>query len=83
MAGFFASTELGVFSGFGFGKGIESLGQQLMVQATGVLATGVYAGVVSFGLFKLTDALVGLRVDEEQEVMGLDLTQHEERGYIL
>ena len=38
---------------------------------------------MSFVILKILDALMGLRVDEEQEVEGLDLALHDERGYIL
>ena len=46
-------------------------------------ATLVYTAVVSFVLLKITEALVGNRVSEEEEVEGLDITQHNERGYDL
>jgi Amt family ammonium transporter len=52
-----------------------------MVQATGVLTTIVWSGVVSFVAFKLVDLVIGLRVTEEQEREGLDETQHGERAY--
>lgn len=83
LAGIFCSTQLGIFSGNGFSEGIGSVGGQLAVQATGVLATAVYTALVSFALFKLVGALVGLRVDGEQETQGLDLVLHDERGYDL
>ena len=54
-----------------------------MVQATGVVATLVYTGVVTFILLKLVGALVGLRVDDDEETQGLDLVLHDERGYDL
>jgi len=83
MAGIFASTELGLFSGQGFADGITSIGQQLRVQATGVAATFTYTAVVTFIILKAVDVMVGLRVDDETEIIGLDLTEHEERGYSL
>ncbi len=82
LVGVFASTGLGVFSGYGFADGIESMGGQLAVQATGVLATVVFTAVVTYVILKLVGVLVGgLRVDEEQEIEGLDIVLHEERGY--
>jgi len=54
---------------------------QLGRQAIGVLFTMVFAGGVTFILLKIVDALVGLRVDIEDESVGLDLTQHGERAY--
>jgi Amt family ammonium transporter len=43
----------------------------------------LFCGVGSFILLKVVDAIVGLRVDEEEEISGLDLSQHSERGYAL
>jgi Amt family ammonium transporter len=83
LAGVFASTELGVFSGFGFNEaaGITSMGQQLGVQFIGAATTVVYAAVASYIILKLVDALVGLRVTSDQETEGLDIVLHEETGY--
>ena len=54
---------------------------QLGIQAVGVVATWVFAFVGSFILLKVVDALVGLRVTEEEEFAGLDLSQHSENAY--
>lgn len=81
--GVFASTELGLFSGYGFADGIESIGSQLGVQTVGVLATLVYTAVATLVILKVLDWTLGLRVDEEQETTGLDISEHEERGYDL
>ncbi len=81
MAGIFASTELGIFSGQGFAEGISSIGQQLGVQAIGVIATFTYTLIITFILLKLVNAITGLRVDPDQETQGLDIIDHEERGY--
>ncbi len=51
------------------------------IQVKAVLATWVFCGVGTFVLLKITDMLVGIRVPEEDEVMGLDLTQHSEQAY--
>jgi Amt family ammonium transporter len=83
LAGVFASTQLGIFSGNGFSAGIDNIGGQLAVQATGVVATFVYAGIMTFIILKLVDMMVGLRVDGDAETQGLDLVLHDERGYIL
>jgi Amt family ammonium transporter len=82
-AGVFASTELGLFKGQGFAAGITSMGQQLGVQFVGVVTTVVYTAVVTFVVLKLVDALVGLRVGREDEIGGLDIALHDERGYDL
>ena len=81
MAGVFSSTGLGVFSGYGFADGIDGMGGQLSVQAVGVVATVGFTAVMTFVILKVVGALLGLRVDEEQEIEGLDIVLHEERGY--
>jgi len=50
-------------------------------QALAVVFTALFAGIITFILFKVVDAIVGLRVDIEDESIGLDLTQHGERAY--
>ncbi|MES9965792.1 MAG: ammonium transporter, partial [Sedimenticola sp.] len=82
LAGIFSSTELGVFSGYGFADGIQSMGGQFYVQFIGVIATIAFTAVVSYLILKLVSVLTsGLRVDEEDEVEGLDIASHEEVGY--
>jgi Amt family ammonium transporter len=83
LAGIFCAQNLGIFSGNGFSTsaGIDSIGGQFTVQLIGVVSTFVYTAVVSYVLLKVVDAMVGLRVDEEEETMGLDLVLHDERGY--
>ncbi len=83
FAGIFSSTSLGVFSGFGFADGIETMGAQFSVQAIGVVTTLVYTAVVTWIILKVVGAIVGLRVDEEIEIQGLDTAEHEETGYNL
>ena len=48
-----------------------------------MLATIVYGAIVTFIILKVVDAVIGLRVDEEQETEGLDVALHGERGYTL
>lgn len=83
MAGIFCSPHLGIFSGNGFSEGVDSIAGQLGIQATGVVATFVYTAIASWILFKVVDATVGLRVDDDEETIGLDLVLHDERGYDL
>lgn len=52
---------------------------QLWVQVEGVLATMVYSGIVTFIILKVIDVVIGLRVNADDERMGLDLSQHGER----
>lgn len=56
---------------------------QLGIQALAVIVTIVYSFVVSLILFKVLDAIMGLRVEEEDEISGLDLATHQESGYSL
>jgi len=56
---------------------------QVGVQLTGVIATIVFTASVTFVILKVVDMTLGLRVSDEQETEGLDISQHEERGYIL
>ena len=81
--GIFSATTLGPFSGWGFAEGISSMGMQLGVQAIGVLSVGAYTAVCTWVLLKVIGALIGLRVDEESETVGLDISEHEEKGYNL
>jgi len=84
LAGVFSSTQLGVFSGYGFAAVNETMIDQLGVQIIGVAATFTYTAVVTWLLFVIIRKLVGgLRVSTEQEVNGLDLSEHEETGYSL
>lgn len=55
---------------------------QIGVQALGVCATWAYAAIATLIILKLIDVTIGLRVKADEEEAGLDLTQHEEEGYI-
>ena len=82
LAGILSSTELGVFSGFGFADGINSMSEQFSVQLIGVVVSIIFTAVVTYLILKLVALLTGgLRVTEEQEVEGLDIVSHEESGY--
>lgn len=83
LAGIFASTELGLFSGQGFADGIASIPEQLKVQVIGIAATGIYTIVATVIILKVIQWMVGLRVDENEESQGLDIAYHDERGYDL
>jgi len=71
------------FGGAGFGGEITSIGQQVMVQAFGVVATIFYTAIVSFIILKVIDLVIGLRVTSVQESRGLDRASFEETGYNL
>ena len=79
MAGVFAASSLG---GVGYAEGMN-MGSQVGVQLIGILATLAWTAAVTFVILKVVDAILGLRVSDEEETEGLDTTQHDERGYIL
>ena len=83
LAGVFCAPALGLFSGNGFSDGISSIGGQVSVQALGVMATLLYTAIASYLVLKLVDAVLGLRMDSDDETQGLDLVLHDERGYDL
>ena len=80
LTGVFSATALG---GAGLGEGNETIGAQVWAQLIGVVATIGYTAVLTFVILKVLDAIMGLRVDEQSEIEGLDLAQHDERGYII
>jgi Amt family ammonium transporter len=79
LTGVFASNALGLFGG----QEDISISSQLGSQAIGVLAGVVYTAVGTFVILKITGALVGNRVEDDEELEGLDLVSHNERGYDL
>jgi ammonium transporter, Amt family len=77
LTGAFAAPALG-----GFGT-VEDIPAQLWTQFEGVAFTVLYTAVVTFVILKVIDLVMGLRVSEEEETIGLDLALHNERGYNL
>jgi Amt family ammonium transporter len=69
-----------IFGGSGIDGGIAS---QIGIQAIGIVATITYTGGLTLLILKILDALIGLRVSDEEESEGLDLALHQERGYNL
>ena len=80
LTGVFAAKSLG---GVGFGDGNATMGAQVGVQIIGVLATVIYTGIGTLIILKVIDVVIGLRVSEEQEEEGLDISLHDEKGYNL
>ena len=76
-AGLFAEEKFGGVNGLFFGGGAGQFGVQLI----GVLAVFAWTFGAAFILFKLTSALIGLRVSEEEELRGLDLEEHGIESY--
>jgi Amt family ammonium transporter len=55
---------------------------QLAIQATGIAVAAVLGFVGTLVIMKIIDATIGLKVEEEEEDIGLDVTQHAERAYV-
>ena len=70
------------FGGGGLAEGM-TMGSQFGVQLTGLIAVLVWSLVASFILVKIVQAVVGLRVSDDEELEGLDVTSHGETGYNL
>jgi Amt family ammonium transporter len=68
------------FGGAGLAEGM-TIGSQLGVQAIAIMAVLVWTAVATFIILRVVKLVVGLRVNEQQETQGLDITQHEETGY--
>lgn len=77
--GILASTA---FGGVGYAAGVN-MGDQVLKQMIATGTTLVWSGVISFILFKVIDMVIGLRVTEESEREGLDVTEHGEKAYNL
>lgn len=78
--GLFASTKINPDGANGLFFGNPG---QLWIQFVSVVATMVFAFIVTLIILKIIDALIGLRVSEEEEVKGLDISLHNEAGYSL
>ncbi len=86
IGGIIGAVGTGVFTASSLGGiGLEgfagSMGAQVMIQIKAVVITIVWSGVASIVLYKLVDLTIGLRVTEEEERIGLDLSAHGEQAY--
>ena len=85
LTGVFASPSLGGTGVYDYVTNAVaegySIGTQVWIQTQGVLITIVWSAVVSFIAFKLVDLVIGLRVSEEDEREGLDISSHGETAY--
>jgi len=77
LTGIFAATQ---FGGLGLPDGV-TISHQVGVQALAVLVTVVWSATFSFLILKGLDASIGLRVTGDEEIQGLDIVLHEEKGY--
>lgn len=87
LAGIWGAVGTGVLmapglGGVGYAEGV-TMGGQVSTQIIAVVVTLIWTGIVSVILYKVVDAVVGLRVSEEYEREGLDTTEHGERAYSL
>jgi Amt family ammonium transporter len=85
LTGVFAAPSLGGTGIYDYvankvGEGY-SIGGQVWIQAQGVITTVILSAVVSFIAFKIVDLVIGLRVTEEEEREGLDISSHGETAY--
>ncbi len=80
LTGVFATTTVnsGGANGLFYGNP-----KQFLIQLAAVGVTVVWSGIGTFIIFKIVDALIGVRASAEDEVMGLDLSQHHERAYTI
>jgi len=84
LTGVFCSPDLGGpgITDYVTGKsGFPGIGEQLLIQAKAVGVTVIWTAVVAFISYKIADLLVGMRVPEEEEREGLDITAHGETAY--
>ncbi len=88
VGGIVGSLLLGILGEELFlGEGVKGLiyggGDFFFAQIIAILVTIAFSGIVSYAIAKVVDATIGLRADEREELEGLDITLHEERGYVL
>jgi Amt family ammonium transporter len=84
MGGVWGAIAVGIFATVAVG-GVDGLlggnAMQFAKQFAGVIAVGLYAFTVTWVLGKIINSIVGLRVKEHEEMVGLDVSQHGERAY--
>jgi Amt family ammonium transporter len=81
IGGAWGALATGIFASVGATGLLTGNVHQLWVQLTGLLAVGAYAVLVTLAIVMVLKATMGLRIDEEDEVRGLDQTAHSETGY--
>ncbi len=83
VGGILGTLLTGVFAASTYGGvGLDnSISQQVTIQFIGIVFTIVWCAILTFITLKITDNLVGLRISDENEETGIDLTEHGEKGY--
>jgi Amt family ammonium transporter len=83
LAGILVSSDLGVFGGRGLAEGVR-IGSQVGVQLVGIGVVALYTAILTIVLLKLVSVLTGgIRVSRDDEEQGLDIVDHDEKGYSL
>ena len=84
VGGAWGAIATGLFAAFGGAEGLfKGNAEQLVDQLVAVIATIVYSFVVTYVILRILDATLGLRVSEDEEIVGVDVTEHGERAYNL
>lgn len=82
LTGVFASKSLARSFDVGHWGLLDGMPEQMVPQIVSIIATAVFALIGTFIILKVLDAMMGLRVSQDDEVQGLDVSQHGEEGYI-
>jgi Amt family ammonium transporter len=85
VGGFVGTVLAGVFcaASFGGNMGNVNIASQVRIQLFAAVTTLVYTAAATWGILKVVDATIGLRVPADAERQGLDLALHDEAGYRL
>ena len=85
VSGILGAVLTAVFADVAFGgNGLtneQGIYKQLLAQLFGIGVTIIWSGLISYALFRLIDKVIGLRVTEDAETVGLDISQHDQQGY--
>lgn len=82
IGGTWGAIATGIFASIGAAGLLAGNPAQVTTQIIAVAATWMYAFVVTYVVAKIIDATIGLRVGEEEEDVGLDISQHGEKAYV-
>jgi Amt family ammonium transporter len=84
VGGAWGAISVGLFAAFGGAEGLfKGNEQQLLDQVVAVAATIAYSFIVTYVILRVIDATIGLRVSEDEEIVGVDVSEHGERAYLL
>jgi Amt family ammonium transporter len=83
VGGAWGALATGLFAAFGGAEGLfKGNAEQFVDQVVAVAATIVYSFIVTYVILRVLDATMGLRVTEEEEMVGVDVSEHGERAYL-